>query len=72
MKPFMSTSGLILCVLAIVIAIWDAIAVEFFGVQGSESWFFNRVGRAYPSFILCLGILIGHFFAYMTPPNKDG
>ena len=66
----MKTSGYLLCIFAIVIAIWNGIAVAFFGLEGSESWFFNKVGRSYPSFILVSGILIGHFFAYMKPPEK--
>ena len=68
----MSNSGYIICIAAIVVAIWDGIAVSVFGLYGSESWWFNRVGRAYPSFILCIGLLVGHFFAYMAPPVAQG
>lgn len=61
----MSTSGYLLVGLAIVAAVWDAIAVQVYGLQGSESAWFNEIGRRYPTFILCIGILVGHFFARM-------
>ena len=62
----MTTSGLLLITCCIILAIWDMIAVNK-SLQDSESWFIRRVAQKYPSFVFCLGVLIGHFLAAMTP-----
>ena len=63
----MNTSGLLLITCCIVLAIWDMIAVWRYGIDNSVSRFVQRVGRAHPLFIFALGVLVGHFFAAMTP-----
>ena len=64
-NPSMTTSGYLICVFAIVLAIWDGIAATVYGLPSTESFWFASTARKYPSFVLCIGILIGHFFARM-------
>lgn len=62
----MTTSGLLLITCCIILPIWDMIAVGK-GIEQTESWFIRRTAQRYPSFVFCLGVLVGHFFAAMTP-----
>ena len=61
----MKVSGYLICIVAIIVAIWDGIAVSLWGVEASVSWWFAGTGSMRPTFALCIGILIGHFFAPM-------
>jgi len=63
----MTASGLVLVACCIVVAIWDLIAVNTWGVNYSVSRFVQRSAIAHPSLILALGVIIGHFFAAMKP-----
>jgi len=61
----MTKTGVFVVVIAIIVAIWDMIAVLRGGVESSVSKFLQTVGCKSPTFCVCLGILIGHFFAVM-------
>ena len=64
-QPSMTTSGYLIVTAAIILAIWDGIAASRLGLPSTESFWFASTARKYPSFVLCIGILIGHFFARM-------
>ena len=61
----MTTTGTFIVIIAILVAIGDMIAVLRGGVESSVSKFLQTVGCKSPTFCLCVGILIGHFFAVM-------
>jgi hypothetical protein len=62
----MTTSGLILTVCCIIIAIWDLIAVKRYGVKYSVSYYIQQTGVTHPTLIFAMGFLCGHFFAGMS------
>ena len=60
----MTTTGYLVIIASIVIAIYDGIAVTLNkNAQNSVSYWFNRLGVQAPTFALVIGILVGHFFA---------
>jgi len=61
----MTVSGLLIVVFAIILGIWDGLALLFYGFPATESFWLASVAKRYPSFVLCAGILIGHFFCRM-------
>lgn len=67
----MTTTGIFLVVTAIIVAIYDAIDVILSRMRGASedstvSKFLQTVGIKSPTFCLCVGILIGHFFCRIS------
>lgn len=65
----MSPTATFVTVTMIVIAIYDAIAVTLWGVDGSISRFLQVTAFKSPALTFAFGFLAGHFFGYMQPPK---
>lgn len=63
----MTYTRLFMTAAMIIIALYDLVAVTFFGVDGSVSRWFQETGFNQPFVILVIGFLLGHFFGYMPP-----
>ena len=63
----MTKAGYLLIAACLTLAIADMWLVNAYGLKSSESWFIRRVAESHPLFVFSIGVLIGHFFAGMTP-----
>jgi len=72
----MTPTALFCCVVMIVIAIYDGIAVSLWGVSGSVSKWIQRTAISSPMFSFSFGFIAGHLFGYMPvdmpKANQDG
>lgn len=66
----MKTSALVCTIFMIVLGIYDAIMVTFWGVDSSISRFVQNTSFDSPFFSFGCGFLAGHFFGYMKPTDK--
>lgn len=65
----MNTSGVLIVVTMAVLGLWDLYAATFLGVRATVSWTIHETGRQYPTLVLSIGVLVGHFFAGMSGRN---
>lgn len=63
----MTKTAFICTVLVIVLAIYDLLAVQLWGIDYSVSRWFQNTGFDGPYLIFTLGYLSGHFWGYMPP-----
>ena len=63
----MKLTKFIMTATMIVLALYDLVAVQFFGIDGSVSRWFQNTGFNQPFIVLVIGFLLGHFFGYMPP-----
>lgn len=63
----MTYTKLFVTIAMIIIGLYDAVAVTFFGVDGSISRYIQNLGFSSPIFVLMVGFLLGHFWGYMPP-----
>lgn len=63
----MTMTRLICTIVMIVLAIYDGIMVNFYGVDASISRFMQNTAMDSPVFAFGMGFLAGHFFGYMKP-----
>ena len=64
-NPHMDTSGYLVIGCCCTLLLWDFIAAKIWGTSKTESWWIHQVSRKYPTVVLIIGILLGHFFAPM-------
>jgi hypothetical protein len=63
----MTTTGYVLLISMIALALWDAYAEVTGGIKTTESWFIREIACKHPFFLISIGYLLGHFFSGMTP-----
>lgn len=66
----MKATALFCTIAMIILGIYDAIMVSFYGVDASISRFMQNTTFDSPVFAFMCGFVCGHIFGYMKPTDK--
>lgn len=66
----MKLTALFCTTITIILGVYDAYMVTFYGVEASISKYLQNTAIDSPAFSFSIGFICGHVFGYMKPTNE--